>query len=403
MTPPTLLSPRTGGPLRADGPHHLTDGEVRYPVVEGIAFLRPKEPLRACVSAALDRGHPRAAARLLLGDQDRFSPTAPPEEAALDRLLDGADAGLTLREAMGLLHFGPVGDYFAHRWSSPTFQSGAGLLARALQPGRPVVEVACGVGHFLRLLEGNGYDTVGVDVVFAKLWLARRFLGVEGALVCGDIEAGPVVSLGGATGDTPGPATVFCHDAFYFFEDKDAALAHLRTIARGGAVAVGHVHTAGDAHEAGFAERLPDYRARLPAGTVAWDDGSLARAWVRAEGAPAEATSQSAAIAWLEPGTAGAGEAPRRQHRRAPYYQADALRANPLLTAAGMTYPSEGWRREYAADAGALGAHALGPLGDETAVRRLVGGGTAAIEALPETERALRWRQRVLLDLPTRW
>ena len=370
-------------------------------MVEGIAYLRPKEMLRARVSAALDRGDQRAALRHLLADQDRFSPTAPPGDAALDRLLDGAEGDLTLREAMRLLNFGPVGDYFAHRWSSPTFQSGAGLLARALHPGRPVVEVACGIGHFLRLLENNDYDTVGVDVVFAKLWLARRFLGVEGALVCGDIEAGPVVAYE-VSAQAP-PATVFCHDAFYFFEDKSAALTHLRQIAAGGTVAVGHVHTAGDAHEAGFAERLIDYRALLPADVTPWDDGSVARAWVRAEGEPAAATAQSGAISWLEEGAATAVAPARRPQRRAPYYQAAALQINPLLTPAGMTYPSEGWRREYADDAAALGPHGLGVLGDDAAVRKLVGGGIDAVADLPESERALRWRQRVLLDLPTRW
>ena len=372
-------------------------------MVEGIAYLRPKEMLRARVSAALDRGDQRAALRHLLADQDRFSPTAPPEDAALDRLLDGAEGDLTLREAMRLLNFGPVGDYFAHRWSSPTFQSGAGLLARALSPGRPVVEVACGIGHFLRLLEGNGYEAAGIDIVFAKLWLARRFLGVEGALVCGDIEAGPVLAFDVLAQAGPTSATVFCHDAFYFFEDKTAALAHLRQIAHGGAVAVGHVHTAGDAHEAGFAERLIDYRALAPATSALWDDGSLALAWVRGEAQPAAATSQSAAITWLEEGAAPEPSPARGPSRRAPYYRPEALRVNPLLTAAGATFPSPGWRREYADDARVLGAHSLLALGDEAAVRKLVAGGATALSNLPESERALRWRQRVLLDLPERW
>ncbi len=272
-------------------------------VVDGITFRRPKPRLREAAAAALVRGDEDAAVKLLLADQDRFAPTPPPTAADLDRLLAddparGGPGALSLREAMDLLSFGPVGDYFAYRWCSPTWLSGLELLSRVAHDGRPVVEVACGIGHYLRALELLGFATVGVDIVYAKLWLARRFLGVRGALVCADIEVDPVFPP--ASPDSP--RTVFCHDAFYFFEHKADALQNMRSLAgAAGTLALGHVHTRSDAHEAGFGESPEAYRGYLPAGTPLLDDALLARRWFEpTEDAAPAARPDAPAVAWTE-------------------------------------------------------------------------------------------------------
>ena len=380
-----LISPHNGEVLRSAGSHLLTDGELLWPVVDGIAYLRPHHDLREEVVAQIWLDNVAGARRLLLRDQDRFSPTAPPDAAALDALLD-PDADHSLREAMQLLCYGPVGDYFAYRWCTPTFLSGLTLLGKTAAPERPVVEFACGIGHFLRALEARGLATVGVDIVFSKLWLARRYLGVKGPLVCGDIEVGPVLA--------PGPErTVFCHDAFYFFEKKKAALDHLRAVAGGGNLAVGHVHTQLDAHEAGFSASLPTYRQLT--GSRLIDDTDAARQWYEADRPLAAATPDSPAIGWVEGRTNG-----KRIDWLTPRGE---LRLNPLIGQSGLCYPSEGWRRGYEADCQDLQPYHLRHyFTKDTRVNQLLRG-DLAIDQLSTTDRRDLYRKRVLVDLPATW
>ncbi len=297
---------------------------------------------------------------------------------------------------MALLNYGAVGDYFAHRWSSPTFQSGLALLERGALPSRPVVEVACGIGHFLRHLEGQGYATVGIDIVFSKLWLARHFLGVEGPLICSDIERSPTVFPGFSAPQAGLPHTAFCHDAFYFFEHKREAWTNLMMASNRGTTICGHVHTRGDQHEAGFAERLEDYRKLIPKHIDLLDDLAQASTYVSRESRNTPATERSTAIAWIE------GRKLRNVRDLRP--SRERLRVNPLLTAEGeIAWPSEGWREEFEADAARMGLLSLQASAKTERVRGLVAGGQAAIDALSDEQVTSLYRHRVLLDLPERW
>lgn len=400
-----LLGPRYMGGhtarLRMIEPNILTDGREEYPVVDGIPYLilestRPGlGDLRARACAALRKGDEGAALRLLLRDQDRFSPTAPPSAAAVDELL-ARRGELTLRKAMQLLNYGAVGDYFAYRWSSPTFQSGLALLECGALPARPLLEVACGIGHFLRHMEVQRHSTVGIDIVFSKLWLARRFMEVEGLLICGDIERSPTLSPGRRQERGGVPHTVFCHDAFYFFEHKREAWRHMREASNRGTVICGHVHTRGDQHEAGFAERLDDYRALLPVDVKPLDDLAQARTYVSRENHRHGATEHSTALAW------SAGRTLQYQRDLRP--ARSRLRINPLLTAdGGLAWPSDGWRREFRADSEALGGEGLEAFAKTPYVRTLVASGRPALESLTEAELVQCYRHRALVDLPRRW
>ena len=388
-----LISPHNGAPLRVAGPplwgskgaYLLTDGDLLWPVVDGIAYLRPRHELREQVVSLLWMDNIAEARRLLLSDQDRFSPTAPPGAAALDELLD-SNATHTLRDAMRLLNYGPVADYFAYRWCTPTFLSGLVLLGKTVRADRPVVEFACGIGHFLRTLEDQGLQTTGIDIVFSKLWLARRYLDVKGLLVCGDIEAGPVLASGPAR-------TVFCHDAFYFFEQKSAALKNMRTVAGGGNLAVGHVHTQLDVHEAGFSTSLDAYR--LLTDSKLCDDIDAARQWYGAEAPLADATKTSPAIGWIE------GET--NAQRIDWHSERDALRLNPLIQQTTLRYPSDDWCREYEADCAELqDFHLLRLTSDDPLVDGLRSGMISVAQLRP-TDRHALYRKRILIDLPQNW
>src|SRR6185312_8717054 len=184
-----LRSPSSGADLRADTPHSLAAPGERWPVIEGIPFLRAnRAELARRALALLDDGQAEAALVLLLGDQDDWARTPPPFEA--DRRALVRDAGrISFREAMDRLAFGPVGTYFAHRWSDPTFLSGLALAeAHWTRPAR-AFELACGAGHFLREFARRCPEVAGGDVVFAKLWLARRYVAPSARLLCFDAAA----------------------------------------------------------------------------------------------------------------------------------------------------------------------------------------------------------------------
>ena len=360
-----LISPRNGAELHPAGDHLLTDGQTTWPIIDDIPYLRDKETVRAAAVAALEADDVTAARRILLADQDRFCPTPAPTGEAIDRVVKHAN--LTLRAAMEGLNYGPVGDYFAYRWCSPTFTGGLHMLERTPEH-RTVIDVACGIGHYLRALESVGHSVVGVDIVWSKLWLARRYLAIKGLLVCGDIEAGPLLR-------TRDAHTVFCHDAFYFFERKAEALTNMRQLSAGGSVAVGHVHTGGSAHEAGFAQDKAAYAALTDA--FVRDDADYILAWYGQSLTAGESTP--VAVGWIERET---------DHRPIDWAGAAVkLQPNPLLGEDSINWPSEGWANEYAEDSQHLHGLALPDLL-----------GTPA-----PTDATERYRRRYRINLPAQW
>ena len=147
-------SPASGRPLQPDSAHSLSDGRSeRWPVVDGIAYLRAgSEALAAAVLKRLDSGDRAGALVLLLAENDRWWTEPPPPPEDLRRLIEGKDE-LSLREAMRLLGWGRVGDYFAHRWDVEL----VGLLALAdhrlprlkplLAPLQPLQRIPLGKGQ----------------------------------------------------------------------------------------------------------------------------------------------------------------------------------------------------------------------------------------------------------------
>jgi SAM-dependent methyltransferase len=361
-----------GPPLRADTPCTLHDGERRWPVVAGIPWLRAgRDDVRERAVAALDAGDADGAAVVLLADADDWWDAPPPPDAQLRAALRAT----TLREAVDLLGFGRVGTYFLHRWSDPSWLAALALTAAHPPAGRPVIDLACGAGHLLRHLHLHGHrDLTGVDVVFAKLWLARRFVlppGAPVALVCADLTAPWPLP------EPAGPRHVACHDALYFLDDKAAVVAAARRHAGdGGAVLLGHCHNA--RHPAGRAGRPLDpdgWRALLP-GAAAYAEEELT-ASTAAGHLPRPAGDLGATEAVnLALDTAGAPPAPALLGP-APGV---ALRPNPLYGDGVRRWPGERWAEEY---------------------------GPRARTYLPE-----RWtdlpaadavRRRLLVDLPEAW
>ncbi|WP_192912408.1 class I SAM-dependent methyltransferase [Paracraurococcus ruber] len=364
--------------MTPDTPHSLRDAAGRrWPAPDGIPFLRAgRDALAGEALARLDAGDREGALVLLLADQDDWwrGPTATPD--ALRALVRG-QARLSLREAMALLAWGPVADYFAHRWSDPTFLAGLALVEAHWTAPRSAFELACGIGHHLRELARRDVAVTGSDVVFAKLWVARHWVCPEATLLCLD-----------AAQDWPalGPFDlVACHDAFYFLEPKRKILARLRGL--GGLLAISHVHNRDWPNfSAGSALTATEMAALLP-DAVLYDDADLTRALADGD-APRPATPAALRSAEAFAAVAGPGLAPA--HPVAGLLAlpppGTLLRRNPLYDAEGrIAWPSERYGREY-------GARATYPPCAAAPDR-------AVLDAATEVAA----RRRELLDLPERW
>lgn len=366
------------------------DGERRWPVVEGIPYLRVgRDELAELACEALDRGDARAALVELLRDQDDWAPDPPPERHAVEALVDGEQ---DLREAMNLLGFGPVGDYFTYRLSDPTYLAGLALIRASWNAPQSSFELACGIGHYSRDLSRRGVETSGGDVVFAKLWLARRFVAPATRFVC--FDAAYPFPLADASVDL-----ALCQDAFYFLPEKAHAAKELLRISGGGTVAIGHAHNAAaQNHSSGAPLTVEGYAALLP-DPLLYDDAELTRAFVAGERpVPRAAAELGGSEALCLVSGAEGGDASPDLTLPPPGTR---LLPNPLYELSGddpvalrLEWPSSRYEEEYAPRSGYLPEE----LGVPRAVLERAARGAVGTD--PEVDRLAR--SRVLLDLPVR-
>ena len=374
-----VLRGSDGRELRRDTEHSFTDGTQRFPVVEGIPFLRSgRDGLREAALADLDRGAPGEALARLLTDRDDWA-SGPPARAEDVRTAAESPA-VGLREAMTLLAYGPVGDYFAYRWSDPTYLSGLRLLqSGAPDAPRVFVEIACGIGHYLREALQRGIAAVGIDVVFSKLWLARRFVAERAQLVCADVASG--IPLPDASA-----SLVFCHDAFYFLPDKARVYAEMARVSAG-PVIVGHAHNRdAENFSSGDPWSVAEYAALAARGhePILYDDAELTCAFLEARAPVAQtsaALARCTALSWISGGV----EARSQQIDFTRPVPGATLRLNPLLEGGSPApmWPSARYAEEYGPASGYLTRDVLEPLTP-----------TSAVDLA---------RRRVFLDLPPRW
>jgi SAM-dependent methyltransferase len=368
-------SPVTGRALVADTPHSLAAPGERWPVVDGIPYLRTdSEGLVAVALDHLDAGCPDDALVALLTDQDAWWTGPATDLGELKRLVRERDT-LSLREAMALLRFGPVADYFAYRWIDPTYLAGLALLEAHWTAPATAFELACGIGHYLRELSTRGVACVGADVVFAKCWLAKYWVAPEADYVVFDAGARwPVVDRFDL---------VMCHDAFYFLPDQPRMAAELRTrVADGGTLAISHLHNAGFAGGSkGPARPTAEWRALFPEATVYGEDMLLdallasaapdVEGWRDDEGIEAYSLVEGAQRASRNIVDGLAMPLPDARLRRNPLGRYD---ADGILIA--VDWPSDRYRDEYAF------------------------GSPWAAPGAPTTDPV---RLRHLVDLPERW
>ncbi|MGB3807353.1 MAG: methyltransferase domain-containing protein [Erythrobacter sp.] len=334
-------SPISGAPLVRDTEHSLSDGAgERWPVIDGIAYLRSGRGW--LVNEALDRldhGHRQSALVALLADQDPWFKGPAPDPLDLVALIEKRDE-LSLREAMALLRFGPVADYFAHRWSDPTFLAGLALLEAHRGEARTAFELAAGIGQYARELGRVGLECVCCDIVFAKCWLAKHWIAPDAQYVV--FDARDRWPIGARQFDL-----VHCQDAFYFFSEQPAVAERLRrATASDGVLAVGHLHNAAVKGGAfGPARTAREWRDLFPAARV-YDERALRAALLESEVPEEGKWSRSSAIeAWSV--VEGGGPPARLDGGMAVPHTAARLMPNPLIGEDGPAWPSSRYEAEY--------------------------------------------------------
>lgn len=373
-----LHSPTSGRELHSEGPHALTDGAgERWPVVDGIPFLRAgREALAAAALEHLDGGDRVGALALLLADADPWWDEPPPLEAELRRVVEDAGS-ISLRDAMARLGWGRVGDYFAHRWTDPTYLAGLALVEAHLGEAQTAFELGGGIGHYVAALADAGLAVAMSDIVFGKLWVARHWVvpaSVE--LVCFDAaEPWPVRERFDL---------VLCQDAFYFLEPKAEIATRLREAASG-TLLIGHVHNRDwPNYSAGAAVTAAELNALFP--HARWyDDAELTRAAVEARAPHSQAPSDlSHAEAFAV--VLGSSEPRPVAGRLGTPGEGARLRRNPLYDAGGRRrWPSERYGVEY------------GPRATYPEATTVPATATLTADTLPAL------RRRELVHLPERW
>lgn len=371
--------------MTPDTPHSVRDAAGRrWPAPDGIPFLRRgREALAAEALARLDAGDHTGGLVLLLADQDDWWRGPIADEIALRELVSGRE-GLSLRQAMALLAWGPVADYFAHRWSDPTFLAGLALVEAHCPAPASALELACGIGHHLRALFGRGVAVTGVDVVFAKLWVARHWVAPWARLICLDASQPWPLPAGGFD-------LVCCQDAFYFLEPKSAILERLQSLlAPDGVLAIGHVHNRDWPNYSAGNAMTADEVAEMFPGAALYDDAELTRALTgRRAPVAGEPTTLIGAEAFSI--ATGPGLRPARviDGGLALPPPGAGLRRNPLYDPGRqLVWPSERYGQEY-------GPRATYPSVTEAPAHALFDVSQPAL-----LDQALR---REMLDLPERW
>lgn len=394
MIPFELLSPETGNALKADTPHSLRDvvtGE-RWPVIDGIPYLRiGRLELLGATLDLLDRDKHELALEGLLADQDDWWTGPPADPLDLHALVRDRDRA-SLRDAVRLLGWGRVGDYFLHRWTDPTFLAGLTLLEAHWNDPVCAFEFACGIGHYLREMQMRGVKVAGADVVFAKLWVARHWVvGEKAQLVCFD-AASPHWPIPGAPVDL-----VVCNDAFYFLDDKPGILECLRHNAGDdGWLVLSHIHNAErPGFSAGRAVSAEEIEDLFPDALV-YDDDELTRALVEKRAPSPQRPSDLRHVeAFSVVAGAGMRPAPRAILDGLTWpHEGTSLRLNPLYEpdpSGGyvVAWPSDRYEAEYAPRV----TYPLRSEGPKTL--DWVGG-----EQSPHEDRV---RRREFVDLPERW
>lgn len=115
--------------------------------------------------------------------------------------------------------------YYAYRFSQPRYLVGMSLINLFLNSQKPILDLACGAGHFMHYLTNTreNQKCVGIDRDFVSLYIAKKFIAPKGEYIC-------------AEADKPLPfeddcfSGVLCSDAFQYFTNRSSSVKEMQRI-----------------------------------------------------------------------------------------------------------------------------------------------------------------------------
>jgi SAM-dependent methyltransferase len=124
-------------------------------------------------------------------------------------------------------HFPEFYDYHVYRFGQPRHLVALSLSTLVRDPGKPILDLACGCGQltFSLIQRANGQPVIAVDQFFVGLYVARHWIAPEAAHVCCAADT----ALPFADGTF---AVAFCSDAFHYFANKALSFRELERLTR---------------------------------------------------------------------------------------------------------------------------------------------------------------------------
>lgn len=141
---------------------------------------------------------------------------------------------ISAREALGVFYTpdGPlapdVKDYFALRFGQPRHIAALALLAGLPVCDRPVLSIACGIGHLEHYLTTRDapVPVIGLDMNFFHVWLARHWIAPSAMFLC-SAASQRLPFCDNAFGAT------ICSDAYHYIDNRRELLSEISRCATG--------------------------------------------------------------------------------------------------------------------------------------------------------------------------
>jgi SAM-dependent methyltransferase len=180
----------------------------------------------------------------------------------------------------------PLGDgareYFIYRFGQPRHLAALALLQSLPAAAEPVLDLACGAGHFDHYLERRDTPTpvIGCDLNFFQLWIAKHWISPLSEFVCADLRDGLPFTDGAFS-------AAICSDAYHYIADRRALLAEVERCAPAKPVVLTRVGNLELGPNEGFESSIEEYLAPIPNALVFHEDGLLRDYLVRRAPRPA--------------------------------------------------------------------------------------------------------------------